>query len=198
MSGPKPPGIELSGAERRAVESLVRAGTSAQQLVQRARIILAAADGLNNTQVGARLGMAAKAARQWRERWRALTAVPLAELSVAERLEDAPRAGAPPRLTAEQVCAIVALACEQPAGCDRPISQWSARELADEIVQRGITASISPRHAGRLLKRGRCSHTAAATGSRPPAMRSSARCGLPTSVPPTGWRKAAWPRASGT
>jgi putative transposase len=52
------------------------------------------------------------------------------------------------------VCQILALACEQPSGSGRPISQWSHRELADEIVRRGITDRISPRHASRLLKSG--------------------------------------------
>lgn len=155
MSGPKPAGIELALAERSALEAVVRAGTSAQQLVWRARIILAAADGMNNTQIGAALGLAAKAARLWRGRWLAVAAVPLEELSATERLKDAPRPGAPARLTPEEICAIVALACEQPAGSERPISHWSARELADEAVRRGITAQLSARHAGRLLKRGR-------------------------------------------
>ena len=66
--------------------------------------------------------------------------------------------------TAEQVCQIVALACEAPQKAGRPISQWSGREIAEEIIERGIVATISERHAGRLLKRGRSSRTASATG----------------------------------
>jgi len=155
MSGPQPAGITLSDEERSALERLVRAGTTGQQLALRARIVLAAATGQNNTQVAATLGIAAKTARQWRERWRAVASVPLPDLGLTERLADAPRSGAPARLTAEQVCQIVALACERPADSDRPISQWSAREVADEIVQRGITDRLSPRHAARLLKSGR-------------------------------------------
>jgi putative transposase len=152
MSGPQPAGLTVDAEARRGLEHLVRAGTTPQQLVLRARIVLAAATGQNNTQVATTLGIAAKTARQWRTRWRALASVPLAELSVTERLADAPRSGAPPRLTSAQVCQIVALACEQPADNERPISQWSARELADEVVRRGITDRLSPRHAARLLK----------------------------------------------
>src|SRR6266550_2617784 len=70
-----------------------------------------------------------------------------------------PREGAPAKFTPEQVCQIIALACEKPADSDRPISHWSHRELADEIVRRGIVESISPRHAGRLLKRRRSQTT---------------------------------------
>lgn len=142
----------MSGEERSALERLVRGHTTGQQLVVRASVILAAADGLNNTQVARTFGIAAKTARQWRARWRAVRGVPLEEVSVAERLADAPRSGAPARIGPEQVCQIIALACEAPSAADRPISQWSHRELADEIMRRGIVDRISPRHAGRLLK----------------------------------------------
>jgi putative transposase len=74
---------------------------------------------------------------------------------VAQQLADVPRPGAVPRLSAEQVCQILALACEQPNESGRPIIHWSQRELADEIVRRGITDRISPRHASRLLKSSR-------------------------------------------
>ncbi len=159
MRGPKPPQVVLSDEARRELALLVRGHQTAQQVALRARIILAAADGENNSQIARRLGIEADTARLWRTRWLAL-----AELRVAERLADAPRPGGPCRITAEQVCRLTALACEAPAVSARPISQWSGRELADEAVRRGIVDRLSPRHAGRLLKRGRCSPTASATG----------------------------------
>jgi hypothetical protein len=151
MPGPKPPDVVLTDAERADLERLVRAHTTGQAVVLRARIVLAAAAGLNNAQIERALGCDVETASIWRRRWLQHRGAPLAEVSVAERLADAPRPGAVPRITAEQVCQIVALACEQPDASGRPISQWSQRELADEIVKRGITDRISPRHAGRLL-----------------------------------------------
>jgi len=164
MRGPKPPQVALSDQERRALEALVRGGQTAQQVALRARIILAAAEGENNSQLARRLGIEPDTARLWRTRWLALAPLPLAELSVAARLADAPRPGGPCRITAEQVCRIVALACEVPAASGRPISQWTGREIADEVLTRGIVAAISPRHAARLLKKGRCSLIASAIG----------------------------------
>jgi len=164
MRGPKPPLVALSDAERQELAALVRGHQTAQQMALRARIILAAADGENNTQLARRLGIEADTARLWRTRWLALGAVPLAELRAAERLEDAPRPGGPCRITAAQVCQLTALACEAPAGSARPISQWTGREIADEAIQRGIVATISPRHAARLLKRGISNRIASATG----------------------------------
>jgi len=155
LPGPKPPEIVLTKEQRSQLERLVRARTSGQQLAMRARIVLLAAEGLSTEEIARRLPLDVDTARQWRARWRVSAGTPLAERSVAERLADAPKSGRPARITPEQICQIIALACEIPADSDRPISQWSARELADEIMRRGIVARISPRHAGRLLKRGR-------------------------------------------
>ena len=164
MRGPKPPPIDLTDEERGGLEALVRRRTTPQQVALRARLVLAAAGGLNNAQVARQEGVDVETVRLWRGRWLGLRPVALADLGVAERLEDAPRSGAPARITAEQVCQIVALACEAPGQSGRPISQWTGREVADEAVARGIVPAISPRHAGRLLQRGRSSRTASATG----------------------------------
>lgn len=155
MPGPKPPAINLTVDERTALERLVRAHTTGQQLALRARIILLAAEGRTTSAVARAVGLDVDTARQWRDRWRRCQHIPLAELPVAARLADAPKSGAPARLSPEQVCQIIALACELPATSGRPISQWTGRELADEIVARGITDRLSPRHAARLLKSGR-------------------------------------------
>jgi transposase len=164
MRGPKPSVIELSEEERRGLEALLRRHTTPQQVALRARLVLAAAAGRNNAQVARQEGVDVGTARLWRSRWLGLRPIALADLSVAERLEDAPRSGAPARITAEQVCRIVALACEAPAASGRPISQWTGREIADEAVKRGIVPAISPRHAGRLLERGTSGRIASATG----------------------------------
>jgi putative transposase len=164
MRGPKPPAVVLTAAERQELATLAGAHRTPQQVALRARIILAAGEGANNTEIARRLGIEADTARLWRTRWLGLGAIPLEELGVAERLEDAPRPGGPCRISAEQVCRLTALACEAPAASGRPISQWSGRELADEAVQRGLVDRLSPRHAQRLLKRGICSPTVAATG----------------------------------
>ncbi|MDQ2668823.1 MAG: helix-turn-helix domain-containing protein [Gemmatimonadota bacterium] len=149
--------ITLTEVEREGLATLVRRHTTAQQIVMRARIVLAAAAGYTNVQIVQQIGVSRESVRLWRDRWATLRDIPLDELPVAQRLADAPRPGTPARITAEQVCQIVALACAAPATAGRPISQWSSREIADEIVTRGIVATISPRHAARLLKRGRSS-----------------------------------------
>ncbi len=164
MRGPKPPAITLTEEERRGLVALVRRHTTPQQVALRARIVLAAAEGRNNAAIAREFGGAIETARLWRGRWLGRQPVARGDLSVEERLADVPRSGKPSGISAAQVCRIVALACEAPGQSGRPISQWSGREVADEIVARGILPAISPRHAGRLLKRGPSSPIASATG----------------------------------
>lgn len=165
MRGPTPPAVILSDRLRGVLEHLARRQTRSQRLVRRLQIVLAAAAGGNNEEIARQGGIDRSTVRTWRTRWlgaasRLEAAVAagdddrlLARL-VAEALDDAPRTGAPPTFTAEQVVQIVALACESPPGSDRPVSHWTPRELAAEAVIRQIVPTISPRSVGRFLKRG--------------------------------------------
>ena len=152
MRGPNPDPLSLSEAERTAWERFVRRHSTGQQLALRGRIILEANAGKNNSQIARELGMSVETVRAWRKRWLALQEIALEDLPVAERLSDVPRPGRPSQISAEQTCQLQALACEQPK--ERPISQWTGREIADEVMRRGIIPQISPRHAARLLKKG--------------------------------------------
>ena len=164
MRGPKPPVVEIPADVRQALEAVLRRHSLPQQLALRARIILAAADGCNNSQIARLLDLDVDTVRLWRQRWRAFMPVPFSDLSLEERLGDVPRSGRPASITADQHCQIVAVACEAPARSGRPISQWTGREIADEVVKRGIVPKISSRHAARLLKKGISNRTSAATG----------------------------------
>ena len=152
MRGPKPDPLSLTEVERNEVERLVRRHSTSQQIALRGRIILEANAGKNNSQIARELGVSVETVRAWRKRWLALQSVALADLSVQERLSDVPRPGRRSQITAEQICQVIAMGCSQPK--DRPISQWTGREIADEVMRRGIIKQISPRHATRLLKKG--------------------------------------------
>jgi transposase len=155
MRGPKPPPIELGIQEREELEKLVKRHNVGQQIALRGRIILGAGAGKNNSQIAREVGVSLDMVRLWRGRWLLLAPIKQEDVSVEERLEDLPRPGAPARIKADQRCRIEQLACEPPEQSERPISHWTNREIADEIMKRGIVEQISARHAGRLLKRGR-------------------------------------------
>jgi putative transposase len=143
-----PKSLSLSSDEREQLEQLLNRHSTAQQIALRVRIVLLADQGQNHREIARQLGISRKMARQWRERW-LMSAE--RERSVVERLQDAERSGAPATFAAEQVLQLVKLACDAPADYDRPISHWSNRELADELVAQQIVTTISPRHVGRLL-----------------------------------------------
>jgi transposase len=159
MPGPKPPQIVLSAVEKHELEKLVSRHTTGQQKAERGRIILQAAAGESDAAMVRELKVSMDMVRLWRRRWLLLHSISLDDLSIDERLEDLPRPGAPARITPDQRCQMEQLACEAPEKAGRPISQWTGRELADELMTRGIVASISPRHAARLLKKGGSNRT---------------------------------------
>lgn len=153
MPGPKVSSIELSAEVRQELERMVKGHKTGQQIAKRAQIILLASAGKTDGQISTTVGVSLKTVWGWRNRWLDLSPSPENEISVQERLEDLPRPGAPSRITAEQRCQIEALACTAPEQSGRPISQWTGREIADEVIQQKIVETISPRHAARLLKR---------------------------------------------
>lgn len=152
MRGPKPAILELNEREREELEVLVHKHSTPQQIALRGRMILLAAQGKKNAQIARELGACVDTVRHWRMRWISWQKLSLDDFSVNERLSDTPRPGRPSQITTEQFCQLIAFACEQPK--ERPITHWTGREIAEEVMQRGIINYISPRHASRLLKKG--------------------------------------------
>jgi putative transposase len=141
--------LTLSECERTFLEKLLNRHSTPQQIALRAKIILLADKGNNNREIGRELNISRFMVRRWRNRW-----LELSERSIPaiERLQDEERSGKPAKFSMEQVVELFALACCEPEDYGRPISDWTARELAEEIVKQGIVESISPRHVGRLLE----------------------------------------------
>lgn len=153
MPFPKATEVNLSEQEQTALEQLVRRHNIGQQIALRGRIILAAGKGQTNSAIARELKVSINTAQRWRNRFVKAQKISYDDLSLEDRLQDGPRPGAPSRITADQRCKIESLACETPENSERPISQWTAREIADEVMKRKIVNDISARHAARLLKR---------------------------------------------
>ena len=160
MSG-KAANIQITEKQQRILQQVERSATAPKRLVQRVGVILMGFVGTLNVTIAQELGLARKQVGLWRRRWQqsfdALVAIECresqAELrrAIEDVLSDAPRSGSPGTFTAEQVTQILAVACESPELSGRPIDRWTHRELADEVIARGIVTSISISQVGRYL-----------------------------------------------
>jgi transposase len=112
------PDVMLTMTERDTLQQWTRRPRTAQALAQRARIVLACADGHSNTAVAARLHVAKPTVGKWRARF------------LAKRLDgllDEPRPGAPRSITDADVERVVARTLE---ATPRDATHWSTRSMA--------------------------------------------------------------------
>jgi transposase len=113
--------IELRAAERRELESLARARKTGQAMAQRARIVLAAASGLENKAICVEVGATANTVGKWRRRF--------AEQGL-DGLLDEPRPGTPRKIGDEEIAETIRLTLEAtPAGA----THWSLRSMAKAV-----------------------------------------------------------------
>ena len=130
--------IELSEDERAELERVVRAGTSERRLVERAQIVLCAAEGRSAKRISEALGCSPNTAKKWRTRF---------EGQGLEGLCDLPRPGKPLVHDAAVRARLIAKACTRPPetaeGARR--ERWTYAELAAEV-------GMAPSHAHRILR----------------------------------------------
>jgi len=134
MPGPAA-STELSTAEFNQLTAWVRAGTTPQRLVRRARLILGSADGLGSRALARQEQMSRTTVRRWLARF------------VAHRcdgLKDRPRSGRPLASKPTTRALIVALACERPADRNVPLSRYSLSELGVEVANLLGTDQVVP------------------------------------------------------
>jgi transposase len=131
------PPLDVPDDDRCVLQGWVRAHTTEQRLVQRARVVLMAADGATNRAIAAATGLSQDAVGRWRARY---------DAEGLDGLRDKPRAGRPPVHGAQERLRIVATATSAPP---EPDSQWTHQAIADHLADTGMSAS----YVGRTLKR---------------------------------------------
>jgi putative transposase len=163
--GPRPTPLLLTDRQRAILEEMIHSRRRPHDEVQRATSILQSAAGARTRHLAEAVGVSDPTVRLWRARW-TQAALQLATVEaetdeeplrgfIQQLLQDEPRRGRPATLTPEQRCQIVAVACEAPEGCARPVTHWTPRELAAEVIKRGSVPTIAPRSVGRFLQRSR-------------------------------------------
>ncbi|MBX3649720.1 MAG: IS630 family transposase [Rhodocyclaceae bacterium] len=110
--------LQVSEAERAELTSLASRRTTAQALALRARIVLGCAEGAQNKDVAARLGVSENTVGKWRRRF--------AEHRL-EGLRDEPRSGTPRTLEDAQIEAVIVRTLES---LPPDATHWSSRSMA--------------------------------------------------------------------
>lgn len=129
------PRIEITDDERTELERRLHASDVPERTVKRARVILAAADGMANRRIASEVGLSEEYVGKWRRRF------------VSRRLaglEDRHRSGRP-RVYGEDVRLEIVAIATRAEGV--PHRQWSHRLLAEDLSHLGI----SPSQVGRIL-----------------------------------------------
>ena len=145
------------------LSKFARSRTFPVRRVQRAKIILLAADGLDNVQISKKVGLGQDSVSKWRSRF--IKSLPLLqevaekdpsslEEAVSSILDDCPRPGQPSHYTDEQIIKILEIACRNPEELGYEASHWSLNLLVDAVIKEGIVDSISAKTVSRFLKYG--------------------------------------------
>ncbi len=161
MPIPKAQVVEVNEREEAVLEQIIRQATAPQGLVTRSKIVLGAKRGESNLGLALELGLNRNTVQKWRLRWQkgqaereGIEDEKKRRQVIEQVLADDRRSGTPAKFSAEEIVQIVAVACEVPQASGYPVSHWTAKEVAQEVVKRGIVKSISERQVGRFLKRG--------------------------------------------
>lgn len=156
--------IELSKKQENILTQWEKGTHIPMHLKSRAQIILMANKGCSNNTIEETLGISAGKVKLWRDKYsKNSTEITRVEsqtpqklrATLREVLSDSKRTGAPAKFTNEQVAAIMALSCEDPARLKLPVSHWTPNLLKIESIKLGIVENISIRQIGRFLKRKR-------------------------------------------
>jgi hypothetical protein len=156
----------LSEQQTTILHALTKRRDSPQHLVRRIQIVLLAADHQHDIHIAPQVGLCEKTVRTWRHRWNAqkenLNTLEakgdekvLKDFIVDVVLADDPYNGIRGKYTPEQIALLYAIACEHPDDSGRSISHWSCRELAEEMVKRGIVEHLPISTTWDFLKSGR-------------------------------------------
>ena len=127
--------VRVSDEDRLELERIVRASSSEVRMVERARIVLAAAEGMTGKEIAAGVGCSLPTVVKWRGRYAA---------DGIEGLCDAPRSGAPMTHGPETRALLIAKACTRPSATDegQRRERWTYEELGQEVGMSGSQAHL--------------------------------------------------------
>ncbi len=120
-TGRRPFSVVISDGDREFLDKVIRATTSPQAHVTRAKIALLAADGIGNKEIVRLLGVSGFTVSKWRKRF-ALYGVSV--------LDDAPRSGTPRKINDDMIAEILRITLNQEPTL---ATHWSTTTMAEEV-----------------------------------------------------------------
>ena len=157
--------IVVTERQKATLERIASMTTTQYRYRQRVQVVLNALTEKPNTMIAKKMGVTRAFVQRWLTRWsfakNELTTLDTEEkehkylTGVLKIFTDEARAGAPAKFTAEEVCNVIAIACESPEESGYPVSHWSRILIVQEAIKRKIVKTISKTQVGRFLKSGR-------------------------------------------
>lgn len=154
--------FNLTPAITKTLQEITRSRLHGIAVIQRANCILLAHQKRKFVEIAPLVELSAKAVGRWVRRFAdSVAAVRHVEATgtkaaltrqVLDCLRDAPRSGRPQCFPPAQVASVISIACEDPQASGRPVTSWTAPEIADEAVKRGVVSSLSVTQVQRFLK----------------------------------------------
>ena len=151
--------ITLTEEQEKYLQSIVRSREISHSLVMRSQIILKASQGNTNKAISKTLNIIEETVSLWRKRWienraefeKIIGKPKQLDMLIKRTLSDKYRSGKPCNFSAEQICQLIALACESPPDY---LSHWTQKALVKEAIKRNIVQTLSQATISRFLKSG--------------------------------------------
>lgn len=157
--------LDLSTRQQKMLETYLSKRKIEHHYHQRINIILKSFSGSGIRKISRELSTTTDTVSKWRNRWLA----DFEELCSHEQskkctdktlltkmlriLSDAPRCGAPTRISLSEKENIVLLACKSPKDFGIPISKWNREILTEVAISKGLVKKISSGYVSKILKK---------------------------------------------
>lgn len=126
--------LRLTPAITATLQEIVRSRLHGVAVIQRARCILLASEKRKFIEISSIVALSARAVGRWVKRF-------AESIGAIRHTEE----------TQPKAAAVISIACEDPEASGRPVTSWTANEIAEEAVKRNIVTSVSKSQVQRFL-----------------------------------------------
>ena len=159
--------LEMSEREKTLLRDYQKRREIPHHHKSRIGLLLLASEGNSHNYIARREGTTVNRVKFWRNNWErgkaSLKTYESGELGqgvkdhellkeMLKRIEDAPRVGAPARISESEKSQIVALASESPSDYGLPQTVWTYKLLREVIIEKNILDALHERTVGKILK----------------------------------------------